>query len=54
MNALAADAAGYLALSNVACIGGSWMVAPAWIAAGDYARVTQSAARARAMIDARS
>ena len=49
-----ADAADYLALSNVACIGGSWMLAPAWIAAGDYAKVTASAARARAIVDARS
>jgi 2-dehydro-3-deoxyphosphogluconate aldolase/(4S)-4-hydroxy-2-oxoglutarate aldolase len=48
-----ADAAAYLALPNVACIGGSWMLAPAWIAAGDYAKVTASAARARAIIDGR-
>jgi 2-dehydro-3-deoxyphosphogluconate aldolase/(4S)-4-hydroxy-2-oxoglutarate aldolase len=48
------DAATYLALPNVACIGGSWMLAPNWIAAGDYAKVTASAARARAIIDART
>lgn len=48
-----ADAASYLALPNVACIGGSWMLAPAWLAAGDYAKVRESAARARAIVDAR-
>jgi 2-dehydro-3-deoxyphosphogluconate aldolase/(4S)-4-hydroxy-2-oxoglutarate aldolase len=49
-----ADAAGYLAQPNVACLGGSWMVAPAWLAAGDYAKVADSAARARAIVDARA
>jgi 2-dehydro-3-deoxyphosphogluconate aldolase/(4S)-4-hydroxy-2-oxoglutarate aldolase len=45
------DAADYLAQPNVACIGGSWMVPPAWLRAGDWARVRESAARARAIID---
>jgi 2-dehydro-3-deoxyphosphogluconate aldolase/(4S)-4-hydroxy-2-oxoglutarate aldolase len=48
-----ADAAGYLALPNVACIGGSWMLAPAWIAAGDWTRVREAAARARTIVDGR-
>lgn len=48
-----ADAAGYLAQPNVACIGGSWMVPRDWIAAGAWDKVTASAARARAIIDAR-
>ena len=48
-----ADAASYLALPNVACVGGSWMLAPAWLAAGDFASVRESAARARAIVDAR-
>jgi 2-dehydro-3-deoxyphosphogluconate aldolase/(4S)-4-hydroxy-2-oxoglutarate aldolase len=47
-----ADAAAFLAQRNVACLGGSWMVAKAWLDAGDYARVAQSAAQARAIIDA--
>jgi 2-dehydro-3-deoxyphosphogluconate aldolase/(4S)-4-hydroxy-2-oxoglutarate aldolase len=47
------DAAAYLALPNVACIGGSWMLAPAWLAAGDYDAIAESAARARAIADAR-
>jgi 2-dehydro-3-deoxyphosphogluconate aldolase/(4S)-4-hydroxy-2-oxoglutarate aldolase len=48
-----ADAAAYLALPNVACIGGSWMLSPAWLAAADYDKVAASAARARALVDAR-
>lgn len=45
------DAADYLAQPNVACIGGSWMVPKAWLQAGDWTRVRESAARARAIID---
>ena len=48
------DAAAYLALPNVACVGGSWMLAPAWIAAGEFGKVRDSAARARAIVDARN
>ena len=47
-----AEAAGFLAQPNVACIGGSWMLAKGWLEAGDYASVAASAARARAIIDA--
>lgn len=47
-----ADAAGYLAQPNVACIGGSWMVPRAWLQAGEFDKVTASAARARATINA--
>jgi 2-dehydro-3-deoxyphosphogluconate aldolase/(4S)-4-hydroxy-2-oxoglutarate aldolase len=47
-----ADAAGYLAQPNVACIGGSWMVPRAWLQAGEWEKVSASAARARTMIDA--
>jgi 2-dehydro-3-deoxyphosphogluconate aldolase/(4S)-4-hydroxy-2-oxoglutarate aldolase len=47
-----ADARDYLSQPNVACIGGSWMVPRAWLQAGDYARVSASAAKARAIIDA--
>ena len=42
-----ADAADYLALPNVACIGGSWMLAES---AGE---TTARAARCRALVDAR-
>ena len=42
----AANAASYLALSSVAAIGGSWMVAPELIAARDFAAVTQLAREA--------
>ena len=48
-----ADAADYLALPNVACIGGSWMVPRTWLQAGEFDKVSASAARARAIIDAR-
>jgi 2-dehydro-3-deoxyphosphogluconate aldolase / (4S)-4-hydroxy-2-oxoglutarate aldolase len=36
----------YLALANVVCVGGSWMVAPGFIAAQDYAKVEQLAREA--------
>ena len=42
-----ADNAGdYLRLASVAAIGGSWMVAPALLAAGDYDAITQLTAAA--------
>jgi 2-dehydro-3-deoxyphosphogluconate aldolase / (4S)-4-hydroxy-2-oxoglutarate aldolase len=36
----------YLALANVVCVGGSWMVAPGLVAAHDYAKVEQLAREA--------
>ncbi len=39
----------YLALANVACVGGSWMVAPEIIAAPDYANIEQLAREASAL-----
>lgn len=45
------DAGDYLAQPNVVCIGGSWMVAKEWLAAGDYAKVTESSARAAAIVE---
>ncbi|WP_395666498.1 bifunctional 4-hydroxy-2-oxoglutarate aldolase/2-dehydro-3-deoxy-phosphogluconate aldolase [Methylocella sp.] len=39
----------YLALKNVACVGGSWMVAPALIRAGDYEAVERLAREAAAL-----
>lgn len=47
-----ADAAEYLAQPNVACIGGSWMVPRSWLQAGQFEKVSDSAAKARAIIDA--
>jgi 2-dehydro-3-deoxyphosphogluconate aldolase/(4S)-4-hydroxy-2-oxoglutarate aldolase len=40
----------YLALPNVVCVGGSWMVSRAMLAAGDWAAVTARAAEAAALI----
>ena len=39
----------YLKLSNVMCVGGSWMVSRAAMAAGDWAGVTAQAAQAAAL-----
>jgi len=41
-----ASAPNYLKLPNVICVGGSWMVKPAAIAAGDWAGITAQAAEA--------
>ncbi len=46
-----ASAPAYLKLPNVVCVGGSWMVKPAAIAAGDWAEITAQAAEA-AWLDA--
>jgi 2-dehydro-3-deoxyphosphogluconate aldolase/(4S)-4-hydroxy-2-oxoglutarate aldolase len=48
-----ADAAGYLLQANVLCIGGSWIAPEAALRAADFAGITASAARARALVDAR-
>ncbi|MCD9028700.1 bifunctional 4-hydroxy-2-oxoglutarate aldolase/2-dehydro-3-deoxy-phosphogluconate aldolase [Luteimonas sp. BDR2-5] len=45
-----ANAAEFLSQPNVACIGGSWMLDKAWLAAGDYARVRDTAARAAEIV----
>ncbi|TKS54177.1 bifunctional 4-hydroxy-2-oxoglutarate aldolase/2-dehydro-3-deoxy-phosphogluconate aldolase [Luteimonas yindakuii] len=45
-----ANAADYLAQPNVVCIGGSWMVARAWIDIGDWHRVRNAAAKAAALV----
>lgn len=46
-----ADAAQYLALPNVLCVGGSWMVPADWLQAQRYDLIRDSAAKARAMAD---
>ena len=47
-----AGAPAFLALPNVVCVGGSWMVPKEWISAGRFDAVTEAAARARALVDA--
>ena len=49
-----ANAHEFLAQPNVLCIGGSWMVPRDWLAAGEWDKVRESAARAAAIVaDAR-
>ncbi|MEU3272878.1 bifunctional 4-hydroxy-2-oxoglutarate aldolase/2-dehydro-3-deoxy-phosphogluconate aldolase [Saccharomonospora sp. NPDC006951] len=45
------SAAGYLALPNVGCVGGSWLTPRDAIASRDWARIEKLAARARALAD---
>jgi 2-dehydro-3-deoxyphosphogluconate aldolase / (4S)-4-hydroxy-2-oxoglutarate aldolase len=45
----AANAADLLALSNVVCVGGSWLVPADALAQGDWARITQLAREAAAL-----
>jgi 2-dehydro-3-deoxyphosphogluconate aldolase/(4S)-4-hydroxy-2-oxoglutarate aldolase len=45
----AQKAGNYLALPNVACVGGSWMVAPGLLAARDFGKVEQLAREASAL-----
>jgi 2-dehydro-3-deoxyphosphogluconate aldolase/(4S)-4-hydroxy-2-oxoglutarate aldolase len=42
----ARNAPDYLALKNVVCVGGSWVVPNAALAAGDWATITRLAAEA--------
>lgn len=43
------NAASYLALPNVSCVGGSWLAPPAMVAAGDWAGITALAESAAAL-----
>jgi 2-dehydro-3-deoxyphosphogluconate aldolase/(4S)-4-hydroxy-2-oxoglutarate aldolase len=43
------NAAAYLALANVVCVGGSWIAPPAMMAAGDWAGITARARTAAAL-----
>lgn len=45
----AGNAAEFLALPNVACVGGSWLVPGDALAQGDWARITALAAQARGL-----
>ncbi len=40
----------YMALGNVICVGGSWMMESQWIRAGDWAQVTRASAEALSML----
>lgn len=44
-----ANAADYLALSNVVCVGGSWLTPPAALRAEDWPQITKLAAEAAAL-----
>ncbi len=44
-----ANAHEFLALGNVACVGGSWLTPPDALAQGDWARITQLARQARVL-----
>jgi len=46
----AGNAAEFLAQPNVACIGGSWMVPKAWLAAGEFDKVRAASAEAAAIV----
>ncbi|HEU5036492.1 MAG TPA: bifunctional 4-hydroxy-2-oxoglutarate aldolase/2-dehydro-3-deoxy-phosphogluconate aldolase [Nocardioides sp.] len=46
----AATAPSYLALSNVGCVGGSWLTPADAVAAGDWGRITALAAEAAALV----
>ena len=45
----AANAADYLALKNVVCVGGSWVAPPEAVRAGDWDRITRLAREAAAL-----
>ncbi len=45
-----ANAARYLALANVVCVGGSWVAPPDAIRAGDYARIERLAKAAAGLV----
>jgi 2-dehydro-3-deoxyphosphogluconate aldolase/(4S)-4-hydroxy-2-oxoglutarate aldolase len=41
----------YMALKNVMCVGGSWMLDPEWIKNGDWARIQEVTAEGLALLD---
>jgi 2-dehydro-3-deoxyphosphogluconate aldolase / (4S)-4-hydroxy-2-oxoglutarate aldolase len=45
----AKNAADYLALSNVVCVGGSWVAPPDAVRAGDWGKITELARQAAAL-----
>jgi 2-dehydro-3-deoxyphosphogluconate aldolase/(4S)-4-hydroxy-2-oxoglutarate aldolase len=45
-----ANAPDFLALPNVVCVGGSWLVPPDALAQGDWGRITQLARDTKILI----
>ena len=41
----------YMALANVMCVGGTWMLDSSWIKNGEWARVQACSAQALALLD---
>jgi 2-dehydro-3-deoxyphosphogluconate aldolase/(4S)-4-hydroxy-2-oxoglutarate aldolase len=41
----------YMALPNVMCVGGTWMLDSGWIKNGDWSRITECSAEALALLD---
>ena len=50
----AGNLSAYLAVSSVLAVGGSWMVAPALIAAGDFDEVARLTSEAVALVGAKA
>jgi 2-dehydro-3-deoxyphosphogluconate aldolase/(4S)-4-hydroxy-2-oxoglutarate aldolase len=47
----AANLKSYMALSNVMCVGGTWMIDNAWVKNGDWGRITEATAEAMSLFD---
>lgn len=47
----AANLKSYMALPNVMCVGGTWMIDNAWVKNGDWNRITDATAEAIALFD---
>ncbi|HEY0290492.1 MAG TPA: bifunctional 4-hydroxy-2-oxoglutarate aldolase/2-dehydro-3-deoxy-phosphogluconate aldolase [Pseudomonas sp.] len=47
----AANLKNYMALANVMCVGGTWMIDSAWVKNGDWGRITEATAQAVALFD---
>lgn len=46
-----ANVRNYMALPNVMCVGGTWMLDSSWIKNGDWARIEACSAEAMALLD---
>jgi len=46
-----ANVRNYMALANVMCVGGTWMLDSSWIKNGDWARIEACSAEAMALVD---
>ena len=45
------NARSYMALPNIMCVGGTWMLDSAWVKAGDWERVQAASAEAMALLE---